>query len=711
MGWYCFKLGIIFSVLALVTFIFPDMSFSGGGFKEKFQQKINASNVQFQGALEQKDDNQFWSYNYDADGYGQEEAKVPISNAIRRGGDSRLDMERVQSIERPAIKVNPNPVISSYAIYQTDYNAEIEENVVTVKGKVIFEVFREGWTKLPLVKSNVGLIDVSVNRGTAFVITQGDKYYLMIDRPGRYTLNLEFLIKATRERENGPGKFIFDVMPAPISQFEFTMPETEVEIFVEPAIKVEVKKEKNKTSAWAVMPNTSLITTRWTKALPKEDIKPVVLEPKIYLNTETYTSIGEGIVRCWSLLNFSILQSEVSNFRISLPEDVSLLDVTGKDLRDWNVSQDKGVQYLDVYLNYGVKGNYILSVNYERSIGAGSVVAEVPVLKTLGIERENGFFGIAASTNVELAMNKAKGVTLVDVKELPSSIWSKSTSPILLAVKYLNHPFEIAIDVTRHEELPVLIAAVDVAEYVTLHTEEGKLLTKATYQVRNNVKQYLRFTLPKGATLWSAFVASKPVKPAKDKNGSILVPLQKSQLQGESLTRFPVEIVYLDQGSKMKMMGQMKIDLPRIDIPISEMHWTVYFPSDYSYFKFGGDVKKVKGRFRPMATFGAVQRAVSSKAEILDEVSTTSQYEPYYIQGDYQHAANGRLPIKIDVPQQGRSIRFSKLLVTENESPWLSLSYTSILQKLSLPFRLALLVILILFLGGKVVKKKKIPKT
>lgn len=707
------KGALIFFIIASAIFVSLNVSFAGGGFKEKFQQRISASSINFQGTLDQQDEDRFRDDKKAEQGYRGAKVEQELSAAMPqaeqaaggrynyneplRGGDS----------SGRGSAGNVSPLLSSYAIYQTDYKAELEENVVTVKGKVVFEVFGRGWTKLPLVANSVGLIDVSVNKGTAFVITQGNKYYLMIDKPGRYTLSLEFLIKAARERENGPGKFTFDIIPAPISQFEFTMPETGVEIFVEPAIKVEVKKEKEATVAWAIMPNTASITTRWTKALPKEDITPVVLEPKVYLNTETFTSIGEGIVRCWSRLNFSILQSEVSNFRMSLPEDASVLDVSGKDLRDWKVSKDKGVQYVDVYLNYGVKGNYLLDVNYERTIGAGSVVAQVPALKALGVERENGFFGIAASTNVELAMNKLTGVTSVDVKELPASIWSRSTSPILLAVKYLNHPFEIAIDVTRHQELPVLIAAVDVVEYVSLYTEEGKMLTKATYQVRNNVKQYLRFTLPKSATLWSAFVAGKPVKPAKDKNGSILVPLEKSQLQGESLTQFPVEVVYLDEGPKMQMMGQLRMDLPRTDIPVSEMRWSVYFPYEYTYFKFGGNVKETKGVFRQIASLGGVQRAVSKSMEqAADKIGTqfasqaVSQFEPSYSD---QYAATGKLPIKIDIPQQGRRLRFSKLLITEKESPWLSLYYSSLPHKLSAPFRWLVVFALVLFISSKVV--------
>ncbi|MBN1794839.1 MAG: hypothetical protein JW844_07750 [Candidatus Omnitrophica bacterium] len=659
-----------------------------GSMKEKIQERISKSNIQYQGILDEQGDRSVV--------VGDGQMTMPqccVYAAVEHSNE-----------QAPA---DAAPVLSAYAIYQTDYKAELDENVVTVTGRALFEVFRKGWTQLPLAKSSVGLIDVSVNKGTAFVVTQGGRYYLMVEKPGRYTLDIEFLIKATRERENGPGDFTFDVIPAPISQFEFTMPESGVEIFIEPAIKVEVKEKDGETAAWAIMPNTATITTRWTKALPKEKITPVTLEPKVYLDTATCASIGEGILKCQTRLNYSILQSEVSTFRISVPEDVTLLHVSGRDLRDWKVCGDDGARYLDVYLNYGIKGSYVLDVTYERNIGEGSAVAEMPVLKALGVERENGYFGIAARTNVELAADKLERVTPIDVKELPSSVWNQSANPILLAFKYLNHPFSITINVTKHEEIPVLVAAVDVGDYSTLYTEEGKVLTRATYHVRNNVKQFLRFALPEEATLWSVFVADKPVKPAKDKNGSILIPLEKSQLQGETLTRFPVEIVYLERTSAMNpIIGRLRMELPQIDIPISEMYWTVALPYRYSYFKFGGDVSPTK--YPSRSVLAVSQRVVLGEKAIYDRDQYTSQCAPKQMQqvdGGWSTHVKGALPIKIAIPQQGRKLYFSKLLVTEQESSWLTMHYTSVLQKVRRPLKWVLIIILALFFVGKIVKK------
>ncbi len=697
------KIAVVFFVLTMFVFLSPNILIGGGNLKDTIKQKINAPvNIQYNLDVSQQ------SGSYSESDFLNEREQFSNVKDEKKDMEKQLPAKKLTIAASPAIHPVETPLLSSHAIYKTNYQAEIEEDVVTVKGNVFFEVFKKGWTQLPLVRSNVGLIDVSINRGASFVTMQGGKYYLMIDKPGKYNLSIEFLIKAARERENGPGNFSFEVMPAPISQFEFTMPESGVEIFVDPSIRLELTKESKRTIAWAVMPNTNTITVRWSKALPKEVITPVKLEPKVYVDTSTYASVGDGLIRCQTNLNYSILQSEISNLRIALPEDVSVLEVKGNNLRDWKVSNKEGLQYLDVYLNFGVKGNYILNLSYERKIGEGSVVAQVPWVRVAGagIEREKGYFGMAAATNVELAVNKIEHATLIDIKELPSSIWGLTANPILLAFKYLNHPFSISIDVTKHEELPVLVATIDSVDYVTLQTDEGKSLTKAIYQVRNNVKQFVHLILPNNAKLWSVFVAGKPVKPAKDKNGSILIPLEKSQLQGETLTQFPVEIVYLDRFPKMGLTGNLKLNLPQTDIPISSLRWSVYLPLDYAYFNFGGDVKQDM-----RISWGG--RAVIKRSRVPAQQDNKGGYDSFAPQSQVAQVLNdelqsaqmkGVLPIKIDIPEQGCLYRFSKLLVTENESPWFSVSFITVFKQLHGLFKF-LIFFVILFALGIFIKK------
>ncbi|MDD4879748.1 MAG: hypothetical protein PHR22_04785, partial [Candidatus Omnitrophica bacterium] len=284
------------------------------------------------------------------------------------------------------------PQSATYAVYSTKYNASLEEDIADVKGEVNFEVFGKGMVRIPIVrKDGVGLIEVSVNRGASYVMAEGNKYMLIVDKPGKYRLDLEYLIKVNREREGGPGQFNVEMMPSPVSEFEFTIAETRTDIFIEPSIKTETKEEKDKTVAWAIMPMTDNILVRWTKALPKETIAHVKLEPKVYSTVNNFFSVNEGVLRCNTVINYSILQAEISAMRVEVPEDVTVLEVRAGDLRDWKVTKEAGHQLLDVYLKYGVKGNYNIDFISEKPIGDGSIVAQLPVIRPFGVERNKGF--------------------------------------------------------------------------------------------------------------------------------------------------------------------------------------------------------------------------------------------------------------------------------------------------------------------------------
>jgi hypothetical protein len=221
--------------------------------------------------------------------------------------------------------------------------------------------------------------------------------------------------------------------------------------------------------------------------------------------------------------------------------------------------------------------------------------------------------------------------------------------------------------------------------------------------VRNNVKQFLHLVLPKEATLWSVFVAGKPVKPAKDKNGSILIPLEKSQLSGENLAQFPVEIVYLDKVSKMRFLGMFKLRLPQTDIPVSSLSWQVYLPLDYAYLHFGGDVKESRGEF------GRRRFAVVAKMADVVSQQVSRQYQEslsQVVQNEEMLEARvkGVLPIKINIPEEGRLYQFSKLLVTEKESPRLSVWYMYGIKQVYGFIRL-IVFLGILFLVFKLIRK------
>jgi len=112
------------------------------------------------------------------------------------------------------------------------------------------------------------------------------------------------------------------------------------------------------------------------------------------------------------------------------------------------------------------------------------------------------------------------------------------------------------------------MANVDEARYQVLITGEGKVLVQARYAIRNNQRNFLKVTLPAGATLWTAFSGWSRGSARSISDGSLLLPLDKAR-SGEEAPEFAAEIVYLARGSAWNDKGQFKLSLPALDLPVS----------------------------------------------------------------------------------------------------------------------------------------------
>lgn len=669
------------AVLVVLTMATPALAGAELSGRQKLRERYQSKNIMLNaGSPSWSDGRSMPVVGGNAEGMHRLQNAGQMMNApVQESADEsfRGDRDQKPATSPPQAAMMMRPMAVQYAIYQTEYQADIEEDIAFVKQQVQLEVFsKTGSTSIPLVSADVGLKDVTLNQKPSVITRMGDRYYLVVNKPGRYHLAMEFFAKVTREREHGPGSFSFQVLPSPISILDVQIAEPDMDVFVDPSMKIEKETADGKTLATVVLPYTERVTIRWNKAISKVDIPTVKLEPKLYVDVQTLLSIGEGVAHGASTLRYSILQSEVSELKVVVPDDVTMLEVHGADVRDWKMLTQDGKQVLDVYLSRAVKGSYDLQLVYEKAIGEGSVTAQLPELIVLGVERQRGLTGVQARTNVEISFGKLANATQIDVKELPQDLWGQASFPILLAYKYLNHPVAVDIEVVKHAEISVLVAAIDSAHYVTLLTEEGKVLTQVTLQMRNNVKQFVRLALPTGATFLSCFVSGRPVKPAQDANGKVLIPLQKSESLGESIAQFPVEIMYLTQQDKFQTVGRSTMHLPQLDIPTSQLYWSVYVPEEFNYWLFRGDVKRIETMVMPSVMTKVARKVANLEAQVASQSSYGYKDQLRMEEKIVNDArTTGVLPVRMDMPTAGSVFRFTKLLITD-ESPWLTFTYS-----------------------------------
>ena len=158
---------------------------------------------------------------------------------------------------------------------------------------------------------------------------------------------------------------------------------------------------------------------------------------------------------------------------------------------------------------------------------------------------------------------------------------SNRQSPSLAAFRFRSGDSKLtrslSLNIARYTPQAVLMANVSEARYQVLISNEGKTLVQARYAVRNNQRNFLKITLPPGATLWSASLAAKAVRPGQSPDGSLLLPLDKARA-GEEAPEFAVEVVYLSRGTVWNDKGQFKLVLPALDLPVSRTGLLVYHP-------------------------------------------------------------------------------------------------------------------------------------
>jgi hypothetical protein len=135
----------------------------------------------------------------------------------------------------------------------------------------------------------------------------------------------------------------------------------------------------------------------------------------------------------------------------------------------------------------------------------------------------------------------------------------------------------LSVNVARYDQQAVLMANIEEARYQVLMSADGKELVQARYAVRNNQRNFVKVTLPAGATVWSVTLAGRPVRPGQSPDGSLLLPLEKSR-GGDDAPAFAVEILYLAKAAAWEEKGREKVTLPALDLPISRTGLLLYYP-------------------------------------------------------------------------------------------------------------------------------------
>ena len=597
------------------------------------------------------------------------------------------------------IERDPEPPPVEATLTRVDYDLRIEGELASGCASLTVDVLKDGWVRVPipagLLVREARLDGKLVSLVPGASSKAGSQLSALLSHAGRALLLLDIAIPVASA--TGEESITLPSTASGVTRASVQLPRQGVDVRLTGGLLAE-KSESASESKWiAYGRGNEPLTFAWRR---KTEDHRVTQPLRMRGSLTQLLGLGEDSASINAEVNLEVTQGAARVARIQIPDKVTINQVLGAMVADWEAKDNElsvtFLEPLEQTARFVVTGE-------TRSPREGEI--DIPLLRLLNVERETGGVAVEVLGAAEIKDLKFEGLESADATDLGEMV-SNRQSPSLAAFRFRsgdsNLTRSLSLNIARYTPQAVLMANVSEARYQVLITNEGKTLVQARYAVRNNQRNFLKITLPAGATLWSASLAGKAVRPGQSPDGSLLLPLDKARA-GEEAPEFAVEVVYLSRGTVWNDKGQFKVALPALDLPVSRTGLLVYHPPLFKVspepgaFRMEPYSNPISSALSPPAigygigagSAGSVGAGVVagltapplSDADAKDETKSKRSQAATQVLLDKFRADSlagkraGILPIRVSFPAFGPSLYLVSELTGENQSPSAELTY------------------------------------
>jgi hypothetical protein len=600
----------------------------------------------------------------------------------------------------------PEPPPVDATLTRVDYDLRVDTDLASGRATLTVDVLKNGWVRVPipagLFVREAKLDGKSLSLAPPAAAKDATQLSALLSHPGRSVITLEIAVpissSAGEERLSIPSTF------SGVTKVALEIPRAGVDLSLYGGLFSETADLPNGGNKWTVYGRgADPMTFAWRR---KTEDHHSTLPLRMRGTLTQFVGLGEDSTSLTANVNLEITQGAAKEARIQLPEHVAINQVQGALVADWEM---KPGELLITFLE-PVEQSASFVITGEAAMPREGQM-DIPLLRLTGTERDTGGVAVDVLGAGEIKEDsvKTQGLERADATDLGEPVTNRQ-SPALIAFR--TRPGDaktqrsLHIAVARYAQQAVLLANIEEARYRVLLTKDGKSLVESRYAVRNNQRNFVKITLPSGATLWSASLSGKSVRPGSAPDGSLLLPLAKTRA-GEDASEFALEIVYLLPGASWTDKGRLKLSLPALDLPVSRTGLQVFFPplfrlsSEPGSFHAEAFVKPISFVLiasiaepavdTPLAPPPAAPRvaggAVAYEYMSMNALKTDSPKDGKQLAAQSQslvdkfHStargarATGILPVRVDFPAYGPSLFLVSELTGENQSPSAELNY------------------------------------
>jgi hypothetical protein len=594
---------------------------------------------------------------------------VQAQDAAPAGGWVVLPVDEYRSLHDKAYPRTPEPEPEKppvdAAFTRLEYDLRVAGDQASGEARLTVDVFKDGWVRIPIpeglrvraarLDGKPVVVDEAVTAQAGSSVKAAPPGILLA-KPGRKSVVLDVAVPLTGT--GGTEAISLPAAEAATLRASVVVPRDGLDVKLGGGLLAESVSAHGQTRWVADGLSGTALTFSWQRRVEDHRAaQPLRMRGSVM----QLVGLGEDAGQITAEVKLEVVHGLASKLALAVPEGVTVNQVSGTNVGDWDVQ--KGI--LAVTFLEPVDGTEIIVVTGEARLPRDGTFG-IPVLRLTGVEREMGGLAVEVVGAGEITDKQPRGLEPADPKDLSGAIAVRE-SPSLVAFRFRAQDGADArslnVTVQRYTPQAVLLAVAEEARYDALIVDDGKLLVRGRYAVRNNQQSFLLVRLPEAATLWSASVSGRPVRPGRTEDGALLVPLEKARA-GEEAPAFAVEIVYVQRGTPWANEGRARLSLPSVDLPVSRMGLLLYRSPRYR-------VASEPGTFREQAyapPLSAALKAAESESAVNESAAAKTA-------GAKKRGVIGILPVQVPFPAFGEAVFFASELTKENEAPGLELRY------------------------------------
>jgi hypothetical protein len=583
----------------------------------------------------------------------------------------------------------PEPPPLDATLTRVDYDLHVLGDLATGRANLTVDVLKDGWVRVPVP---AGLLvrearldgkPLSLVPGTAG--KNGSHLSALLSHAGRSVLALDVDVPVT----TSPGQEALTLpsTESGVTRASIELPRQGIDLRISGGLLSDKSETADQTKWLAYGRGNEPLTFTWRRKVEDHHVE---LPLRMRGALTQLTSLGEDSTSLYAEAAIEVVQGAAREVRIQVPEKTTINQVSGAMVADWEIKNGElAVTFLEP-----IEHNARFVISGEARLPRDGVI-DIPLLRLMNAERDTGGVAVEILGAGEIKSQKAEGMEDADATDLGEMVASRQ-SPALVAFRARSGEAgarrSLSVNVARYDQQAVLMANVEEARYQVLMSSDGKELVQARYAIRNNQRNFVKITLPAGATVWSARLGGTPVRPGQAPDGSLLLPLEKSR-GGEDAPAFVVEILYLTKATAWEEKGQEKLTLPALDLPVSRTGMLLYYPPMFKVTAEPGIFRTQEYENPVSAALGQAEGAAGGAVMVNAPPATAKEFERLEQFSQLQSPEDrdkkdstkalldtfktksmggkvtGILPVNVPFPAFGPSIFLVSELTSENQFP------------------------------------------